>query len=614
MSQQVKVTIELENGTTLKHYKAVRIEQDLFSHHRFAVTVPIEALENKGENFFHKAHKDVCGKGISFSFTRVLKEATFEFVFKGIITEINLINTSALSNAYVLKGFSPTILLEDGVQKRIFKGQSIQQIFDKVLGEYPSNTLKRKLNPKNGSEEAYQVQYNESNFAFLNRLADKYHEWFFYNGKELQLGNSGAATKDFEINGLQTFDMSIALKPSKFMMARYNYFENKTFSSEGDNQNIDGQNSLSSFASQESANLFGIKAKISPSVGIKDQSQLDGIVKSHKSVEATNMVTFNGKGENAEISIGTIVNVLGSKIENGQKSQESFGKYRVTQITHEITGTNYTNSFQAVPESAEFPASNPFVSQPKAYTELAEVIDNDDPEKLGRVKVRFLWANTDAADCETGWLRVSSPYTGEGWGISFVPELKAQVMVSYGEGNPEMGYVSGSMYPKLDDDHDYTKPNNEKKQISTKTLSMFFWENDNRNSITFKHFPKDSKSASEDTFVKLEFKDNKIFIKASAEINVEGGTINVSGTDVNVKASGNIKMEADGDISMKATGNIKMEATANLEAKATADIKLEATANFEATGTAQATVKGTGTAEISSSGMTTVKGSVVMIN
>ena len=93
--------------------------------------------------------------------------------------------------------------------------------------------------------------------------------------------------------------MSIALKPSKFMMARYNYFENKMFSSDGDSQNIDGQNSLSSFASQESANLFGIKSKFTPSVGIKDQGQLDGVVKNYKSVEATNMVTFNGRGENA---------------------------------------------------------------------------------------------------------------------------------------------------------------------------------------------------------------------------------------------------------------------------------------------------------------------------
>lgn len=47
MAQQVKANIELDNGKKLTHYQNLDIKQNLFGHHTFEISVPIEMLENK---------------------------------------------------------------------------------------------------------------------------------------------------------------------------------------------------------------------------------------------------------------------------------------------------------------------------------------------------------------------------------------------------------------------------------------------------------------------------------------------------------------------------------------------------------------------------------------
>jgi hypothetical protein len=69
--------------------------------------------------------------------------------------------------------------------------------------------------------------------------------------------------------------------------------------------------------------------------------------------------------------------------------------------------------------------------------ELAEVIDLNDPKRLGRVRVRYHWDVARPRDAETGWLRVSTPYAGDGKGQLFTPERGSQVLVGYEHGLAE---------------------------------------------------------------------------------------------------------------------------------------------------------------------------------
>ena len=83
-----------------------------------------------------------------------------------------------------------------------------------------------------------------------------------------------------------------------------------------------------------------------------------------------------------------------------------------------------------------------------------------------------------------------------------------------------------------------------------------------------------------------------------------GGTLKISASNIEIKASGNIDMSADNELGQKAL-DINSTATANMKLNAN-NIKASADVLFEA--------KGGATAEVSSSGQTTVKGTIVKIN
>lgn len=93
----------------------------------------------------------------------------------------------------------------------------------------------------------------------------------------------------------------------------------------------------------------------------------------------------------------------------------------------------------------------------KATSQRAVVVDNYDPLKLGRVRVRYPWqpvASGATSDTYAGtkyndispWLRIVLPMASDGAGFMFMPNKGDEVMVDYEDGNIDRPYVCGSMY------------------------------------------------------------------------------------------------------------------------------------------------------------------------
>ena len=71
------------------------------------------------------------------------------------------------------------------------------------------------------------------------------------------------------------------------------------------------------------------------------------------------------------------------------------------------------------------------------------VTNNNDPEKLGRVKVRFPWLSSST---ESDWARVATPMAGNGRGVYFLPEVDDEVLVLFERGDVRFPFVIGALW------------------------------------------------------------------------------------------------------------------------------------------------------------------------
>jgi uncharacterized protein involved in type VI secretion and phage assembly len=182
------------------------------------------------------------------------------------------------------------------------------------------------------------------------------------------------------------------------------------------------------------------------------------------------------------------------------------------------------------------------------------VTNNQDPDNMHRVKVRFPWLSNDV---ESNWARVASPMAGHDRGVYCLPEVDDEVLVAFEHGRVDHPYVLGSLWNGKDDPPE-SNDNGENNHRTIKSRSGHIVRlNDAAGSETIEIIDKTG--------------DNRIIVNT---------------------AQNSITIEADSDITIKsATGKLTMEAN-GIELKSQAGITAQAALSLDLKANAQVTVKG----------------------
>jgi len=257
----------------------------------------------------------------------------------------------------------------------------------------------------------------------------------------------------------------------------------------------------------------------------------------------------------------------------------------------------------------------------------AIVTNNKDPDKKGRIKVKYVWMG-EAKDIESNWARVASLMTGNARGIHFLPEVDDEVLVAFEHGNINYPYIVGSLWNNKDKviEDNADGKNNIKMIKSRSGHKITLDDKDGNEKITIED--KSTKRKIEfDVKKKTLNIDNseangKIIINAKGDIEIK------SEKNVKITAKSGITLKSDGDIklegknvNLKSSMGMKLEAGTSLNAKSSAGMDLKAGSTLglkaSATGKVEAlslTLKSSASTTVESSGMTTVKGSMVKVN
>ncbi len=609
METHVKVEVELDGGKKLTVLNHLSIVQRLNWHHTFELSLPLADVEAQNDNGFSQSQKFV-GKPIKIAIAAVKASDTYN-QFNGIVTDISIARHGVTAADLVIRGYSPTILLDDGENTKSFFEKSISQIVSDVTGNYSDLDVNASVSPDTKFD--FSVQYRETNFAFLSRLADENGKWFYYDGKKVQFGKLTSPNKlDMQIgNDIINFDMTLRVIPLKFSDSVYDYVGNTVLKSSSSPAKVTGLDKTGDDLLNRSNQLFKQDLNAFPHFKVKAQSELKDITTSKKSALASNLVTISGATSNPWLKIGTKIDVGSNDLE---KKSTSYGSFIVTSISHYADALGrYQGKFEAISANLTVPPANPQVVRPVVESQAAVVTDNADPDGYGRVKVKFFWQKDGES---TPWIRLVTPHAGKNKGFQFIPEVEDEVLVGFEHYNPGRPYVLGALYHGKASHEDRKDKDNFIKTIRTVSGNeVKFYDKDGEEAILIQN-----ESGQNQILLTLK-DDGKITIKSknkmellAKEILIEAeNKLTMKSDETTMQGKSKVDIASEQDCNMKGM-NVKVESQQNLDVKAGAQGSLKATAGLVVDGGPQTSVKSSAMLELNGGAQATMKAGIVMIN
>ncbi|ATN07771.1 Vgr family protein [Chryseobacterium indologenes] len=554
LQRVVKLDIVIE-GKIIKYFKHFRLQQSIRKHHTFELTLAHDALGDGQDHNLEEAQQ-FLGKRLTVVFKyKDAENESPERTFVGFITQVAFSQEKASLGSIVLKGKSPTILMDSAPHTQSFGGDqqvNTSIIADRVIKEtLGSGKYDFKIDTKNKSYINYSAQYKETHYNYLARLAETYGEQFYYDGEVLHFGKLPPGEQPIKLTyGSNVSDICIELKAVHTKPEFFGYNSSKHEKLLSSTANIKHLGQLASKAYDLNDGIYKTRALNPSPVNANMSLNVDDAQKSAAGSAAVEVFTVSANTSVPFLYPGCIADIEMRKPSSNQTSY--FTKLMITEVSHEVnTRGIYTGSFEAIAEGTGY-IPKPDFEQIPAEPQIATVISNTDPLNQGRIKVQFDWQLHDT----THFIRMMSPDAGgtdaitQNRGFVAVPEVGDQVMVGFEYHHPDFPFAMGGMF------HGAVAlgggVNNHIKSIQTRSGNKVIF-NDAEGSIYI-----------EDPSGNTYFMDGK-------------GNITVNAPkDMTFTAGNNIKMTAGRDITSIAGNN--MYATANVNIVSNAGVNMIDTA------------------------------------
>ena len=507
----------------------VILEQKTNAHDTFSIIVPDDALDTY-EGFVMENSKKLLGKKISLSYWQYGSENQ---VFSGIVTGLKNRKESGYGKL-IITGHSPSILLENGRADHSFEQLSLSQIVKEIGVNYPQegkiHAEEQELNVRRVLP--YTVQSQESDFGFIQRLATRYGEYFYYNGKELIFGNKAEPVLELsEGRELIELEFELGLRAQGFSGLVYDAEKGESIQHNAQEVQTEWkENALQAVAVQASKQLFGNVPKSVFSGSEKSQELEEMLLKEKENRES--LIWIRGRSRDSRLKNGSRAKLTDI---NGRAMET----YRIVEIRHYYNGDEYYNEFVGVSDVLHPPYQDSGAF-PKSHEQMGRVVENADPLGLGRVRVQMMWQ--EAGSEKTPWIRLLQPHSGSGKGFYFVPEIGEEVLVGFQGGNAEKPYVIGTQYNGKEKSG-YADKENSIKAVHTRSGHKLVFTEDESILIT-------DKSGNE---ILLDTKGSNITITAPETMTLNAKNLNIN---VSQNMTTNVGMNASENISMNKTTSI----------------------------------------------------------
>jgi len=177
---------------------------------------------------------------------------------------------------------------------------------------------------------------------------------------------------------------------------------------------------------------------------------------------------------------------------------------------------------------------------------IGVVTDLEDPKNLGRVRVKYPHLNNR----ESQWARLVTPMAGGERGIFFRPEKGDEVLVSFLQGNSRFPHVIGSLWnlngkPPMDDGK--PKENSWRFIQSRSGHIIKLDDTSGKERIEILGYSQKQKIIIDCSGEKIEL----LCESGNLDLKAPSGTVTVEAQEINLKAKGNMSLDAKGQMTIK---------------------------------------------------------------
>lgn len=397
------------------------------------------------------------------------------------------------------------------------------------------------------------LQYGETDWSFLHRLADRHGCFLRANGGKVdvlpQFAQDTCKLEWRGEGGLYLFRTKGRLYECAVGGVNYDRAEAVSRELRNVSDKPPAEDSLD--ALRHAAEAGSQEHQLSDALYDKFLSGDHGRFEEELKLEARrrriHSCTAYGESREASVPVGGKVRIEGHIETTGQ-----YGVYRLEHLWEQ--GKGYRNRFWCVPfqvyldETRPAPSliretplatrpALPTLPQPPAAAEasaasfsgrnfgvyVARVLDNNDPADAARVKVQYPW---EGESNEGGWAPVVTPHAGAGRGMYFIPEVGDEVLVAFEQGDPNRPVVIGSLWngadqPPNDGLHGDEQGNNDIKRIVTKSGNRIVMDDmDGKETIVV--------ATPQHIRISMFDGEQKLVIHSDGDINIHaGGTVHI---------------------------------------------------------------------------------------
>ncbi len=255
--------------------------------------------------------------------------------------------------------------------------------------------------------------------------------------------------------------------------------------------------------------------------------------------------------------------LAGQKVKISRVGTRFSGEYFVTSATHIYQQKlGYVTHFSVTGQNPSSLLSSLYRREYRAEPSIcvAIVTDNQDPENMNRVKVKYpAYSDNDSSY----WARIATPSAGKERGFQFLPEVEDEVLIAFEQGDINQPYVIGSLWNGKDAPPQPASDAKDKRMIRSRSGHVIIL---------------DDTDGSEKIIIKDKTGSNTVQIDSSSnemKISMEGET--------KIIAKGKISLESDQEVTIKGQMGVKIEGM-QVDIKGSAGLKMDGGAMAELKG------------------------------